>query len=255
MLSWLEIASSILLSPAFLFEEPDWIFAMRSLKQSLIVALGENDLEAAVAIVKHQRQALSVLIRIAYDKDTLAGWRAIKAIGLAAREMAKTDAEFLRETCRKLLWSLTDESGAIGWSAPEILGEIVSAEPRRYPDIIPIIAGAYEVEEEVFRAGVVYALCRVAEAAPELAVTYQKIVMLSLADKEPLVKVNGLELVGLLWPVAVRNNVWSLEYQERIRSAVQGLLSDRGEAWVYKGDDFLSIQVGEMASKVAKFIN
>jgi hypothetical protein len=228
---------------------------MHEEKRAILTALALNDLEFVVTHLKKAPRALSRLIRIAYDKDTLAGWRAIKAIGLAAREMAKTDAEFLRETCRKLLWSLTDESGAIGWSAPEILGEIVSAEPRRYPDIIPIIAGAYEVEEEVFRAGVVYALCRVAEAAPELAVTYQKIVMLSLADKEPLVKVNGLELVGLLWPVAVRNNVWSMEYQERIRSAVQGLLSDRGEAWVYKGDDFLSIQVGEMASKVARFIN
>ena len=227
---------------------------MRSLKQGLIVALGENDLETAVAIVKHQRQALSVLIRIAYDKDTLAGWRAIKAIGLAAREMAKTDAEFLRETCRKLLWSLTDESGAIGWSAPEILGEIVSAEPRRFPDLIPIIASAYDVEEDVFRPGVLYALGRIAEQAPEHVASYQKIVILSLGDKEPLVKVNGLELVGLLWPFAVRNNVWTREYQERLRSVVQSLLSDRGEAWLYRGDDFSSIQVGETADRLIKSI-
>ena len=227
---------------------------MPSFKQLLMGALENNDLEAAVTIVKKHRQALSVLIRIAYDKNTLAGWRAIRVIGLAARELVRTDAEFLRETCRKLLWSLTDESGGIGWSAPEILGEIVSSEPRRFPDIIPILVGAYEVEEDVFRAGVVYALGRVAGVAPELAANYQKIIVQSLSDKEPLVRVNGLELVSLLWPFIVQNNIWTTEYQDRIRTAVHDLLLDRGEAWIYKNDDFSSILVGEVASTIIKNI-
>jgi hypothetical protein len=223
-------------------------------KRDIRTALEKNDVEKVAACAKGDRKTISMLIRIAYNKDTLAGWRAIKVIGLAARALVKTDAEFLRETCRKLLWSLTDESGAIGWSAPEILGEIVSSEPRRFRDIIPITGSAYELEEDVFRAGVVYALCRVAEAAPELAAAYQKIIILSLTDKDPLVKVNGLELVGLLWPFVVRNNVWTREYQERIQSVVQGLLSDRGEALLYQGDDFSSIQVCEMAARLVKNI-
>jgi len=76
--------------------------------------------------------------------------------------MVRRDPEFLRETCRKLLWSFTDESGGIGWSAPEMLGEIVSSDPKRFQDVIPLIAAAYEVDEDVFRAGVLYALSRVA---------------------------------------------------------------------------------------------
>ena len=67
--------------------------------------------------------------------------------------MITTDLDFLRETCRKLVWSLSDESGGIGWSAPEILGEIVSADPKRFKDFIPLMASVYEIEEDVFRGG------------------------------------------------------------------------------------------------------
>jgi hypothetical protein len=204
--------------------------------------------------VLRERKALADLIRLAYDKDTLAGWRAIITVGLVARELVAIAPEFLRETCRKLLWSLTDESGGIGWSAPEMLGEIVSADPERFQDIIPLIASAYEVEEDVFRAGVLYALGRVAEDAPERAASYQKIVIMSLADRDPLVRVRGIGLIGLLLPWAKRSGIWSQEYCERIRLSLDKLIPDKGEAWIYHGDKFISLQVGDEVKKMLKKI-
>ncbi len=220
---------------------------MTDLKKTLQEALAKNDLDSATSPARQNRRVFSHLVRIAYDKETLAGWRAIIAIGLIARELVTTDYEFLRETCRKLLWSLTDESGGIGWSAPEMLGEIVSADPKRFLDIIPLIASAYEVDEDVFRAGVVYALGRIAETAPELAAPYQKIVIKSLLDKDPLVRVRGIELVRLLWTSAKGTGIWSQEYCARIELLLDRLLSDTGEAWVYQGEGFVSLQVGHGA--------
>jgi len=222
------------------------------LKKNILSALGSNDLDAVAALAASDRKVLSRLVRLAYDKETLVGWRAIKAVGLVARVLVKSDYEFLRETCRKLLWSLTDESGGIGWSAPEMLGEIVSADPVRFQDIIPLIASAYEVEEDVFRAGVLYALARIAETAPELAAPYQKIVIMSLADRDPLVKARGIGLVRMLWSWANSNGIWSREYGERIRLSLDKLISDKGEVWVYQGNDFISIQVGEEAIEMLK---
>jgi len=222
------------------------------LKKNILSALGSNDLDAVVALAASDRKVLSRLVRLAYDKETLVGWRAIQAVGLVARMLIKSDYEFLRETCRKLLWSLTDESGGIGWSAPEMLGEIVSADPVRFRDIIPLIASAYEVEEDVFRAGVLYALARIAETAPELAAPYQKIVIMSLADRDPLVKVRGIGLVRLLWPWANSNGIWSREYGERISLSLDKLISDKGEAWVYQGNNFISMQVGDEAKDMIK---
>jgi hypothetical protein len=225
-----------------------------SLNKRIRHALESNDLDAVVSLAVSDRTVLSRLVRIAYDKETLVGWRAITVVGLIARELAETDPEFLRETCRKLLWSLTDESGGIGWSAPEMLGEIVSADPACFQDIIPLIASAYEVEEDVFRAGVLYALGRIAETAPELAAPYQKIVIMFLADRDPLVRVRGIGLIRLLWLWAKSNGIWSREYCERISLALNKLISDQGEAWVYQGDDFISLQVGEEARDLLKNI-
>jgi hypothetical protein len=129
---------------------------MPTQKKHIHDLLESNELSSIGLQAKDDRKVLSSLVRLAYDKETLVGWRAIKAIGLAAAEVITTDLDALRETCRKLVWSLSDESGGIGWSAPEILGEIASADPKRFKDFIPLVASVYEIEEDVFRGG---ALC------------------------------------------------------------------------------------------------
>jgi len=220
---------------------------MIDLRKTLSEALSNNDLDGVTALARQNRRVLSTLVRLAYDKNTLVGWRAIMATGLAAREMITTDLEFLRETCRKLIWSLSDESGGIGWSAPELLGEIASADPKRFKDFIPLVASVYEIEEDVFRAGVLFAIGRIALSAPELAAPYQKIIISSLADRDPLVKVRGLELIGLFWSYGKSSTFWSQEYGDRIIAAIQNLRMDKGEAWIYRGDNFTSVLVGEEA--------
>jgi hypothetical protein len=224
------------------------LYRMSILKKNIHDLLESNNFSSHNTQGMENRKVLSRLVRIAYDKDTLVGWRAIEAIGIVACEMIATDLDFLRETCRKLVWSLSDESGGIGWSAPEILGEIMSADPKRFKDFIPLIASVYEIEEDVFRGGVLFALGRIAESSPELAAPYQKIIISSLTDKNPLVKIRGLALIGLVWSYGKSATVWSREYGDRITSAVQGLLMDKGEAWIYKGDSFISVLVGQMAN-------
>jgi len=123
------------------------------MKKSIRQALEEEDLKAVVAHAAQDRKAMSYLVRFAYDKDTLIGQRAIRAMGLVAKELVTAEPEVLRDRVRKLLWSLNDESGGIGWSAPELLGEIVSADPERFADVIPLIAEEYSTAGRVFRLG------------------------------------------------------------------------------------------------------
>ena len=52
-----------------------------ALKKNILSALGANDLDAVVSLAASDRKVLSRLVRLAYDKETLVGWRAIKAIG------------------------------------------------------------------------------------------------------------------------------------------------------------------------------
>ncbi|MDH4161955.1 MAG: hypothetical protein OEW15_04610 [Nitrospirota bacterium] len=216
-------------------------------KQDIRDALDRNDLAVVISAAKEDKKVISLLVRVSYDKETLVGWRAIKAMGLIAREMVKSDPKFLREACRKLLWSLSDESGGIGWSAPELLGEIVSANPSRFTDIVPLIAEVYSVEEDVFRSGVVYALARIAETHPGLVVTQQKIIISSLVDKDPLVRIYGLKLVGLVWDEALRSNAWTDVYKQKVQETVRQLKQDIADAWIYKDTGFSSIMVNDIA--------
>jgi hypothetical protein len=226
--------------------------AQSDTKTIICQALEQNDLEKIAALAQHNKRVLSSLIRLAYDKETIVGWRAIKAIGLVAKAIVKTDDEFLRITIRKLLWSLSDESGGIGWSAPEILGEIVSADPEKFSDIIPLIAEVFNVEERVFRPGIVYALGRIAEAAPERVAGFQKIIITSLADKEPLLKIHALRLADRLWDSISSKKIWSEEYKNRVSTVVNNLKNDIGVAWMYLNDGFIDIEVGGYAKKLAE---
>jgi hypothetical protein len=175
-------------------------------------------------------------------------------VGRVAKALGTAHNEFLRITMRKLLWSLSDESGGIGWAAPELLGEIVCSDPDGFADIVPLIAEVYDIEEQTFRPGVVYALARVAEGSPELVANYQKVIIRSLVDKNPLIKIYALALLGLVWPTACRKNLWSKEYQSKISDVVNNMNNDDGVAWIYKNNAFIDITVGEQASLLSKLL-
>jgi hypothetical protein len=223
-----------------------------ALKKTVVAALESNDLEAVASLVHQHRKVLSQLVRQSYDKETHVGWRAILAVGMAARELVKTDPESLRDACRKLLWSLNDESGGIGWSAPELLGEIVSSDTKRFADFVPLVAEAYYIEGGMFRAGVMYALARIGAEAPERAAAHQDIIADALVAHDPLVRIRALELVEAVLKGKIQMPLWAEENTSFLRGRILALCKDMGEASIYKGNDFTSIQVGEKASGIIK---
>jgi len=223
-------------------------------KKFIYNSLESNDLDTVVSFIQKNKKALSLLIRMAYDKETLVGWRAIKAVGRVAKGLVKTHNEFLRITARKLLWSLSDESGGIGWAAPELLGEIVSSDPEGFADIIPLIVEVYDIEEQIFRPGVVYVLARVAEVSPDLVANYQNVIIRSLMDENPQIKIYALDLVGLVWSIACRKNLWSKEYQTKINGVVNNMRNDNGVAWIYKNNAFIETVVGEKSILMTKIL-
>jgi hypothetical protein len=49
----------------------------------------------------------------------------LHAFGLAVAEMANAEMESARNVMRRLMWSLNDESGGIGWAAPQAMAEVM----------------------------------------------------------------------------------------------------------------------------------
>ena len=219
----------------------------QEMKQAAVAALEAEDFETILTLAQQNRKVLSVLVRLSYDKDTLIGRRAIIAIGRVASVFVRSNNYvFLRETVRKLLWSISDESGGIGWSAPEMLGEIVSADPKKMSDVVPLIAEVYSIEEKVFRSGVLYAFRKIAEVSPETVSPFQMIIVDGLSEQDPLSRVYSLELVRMLKDKLIPENLAAAKDQ------VGRLRQDRAEAWVYRNGGFVSMEVGELANEVHK---
>jgi len=136
------------------------------MKQKLISALDAQDYDEVARLALADRRALTKLIGLATDKNDVRCWRSIEAMGIAsAAVVSHGDVQRVRNLVQRILWSAREESGGMGWSAPELLAEIASASPRQFPDIPPIIVSLFcEDEENVFRKGVLWAIAHMAEA-------------------------------------------------------------------------------------------
>jgi hypothetical protein len=60
-----------------------------------------------------------------YDTEDIIRWRAIEAVGKLMAYWHPKNSERVIEYVRNLFWSLNDESGGIGWSAPQTIAEIL----------------------------------------------------------------------------------------------------------------------------------
>ncbi len=128
-------------------------------KKDFLSILEKDDFDTIAIASLQNPNVFGWLIALSYDKESPVSWKAIKAMGYIAETYVKANnIEPLRNTIRKLLWSMTDESGGIGWRAAELIGEIVFAEPSLFEDIIPILWS--QREEESFLESVLRSMIR-----------------------------------------------------------------------------------------------
>jgi hypothetical protein len=132
--------------------------------------LAQGHYEAIVKLAPRKKRILSFLTALTYDADPLISWRAVEALGLAAGRIADNDPEFVRNHLRRLMWLLNDESGGIGWRAPEAMGEVLRSRPARFTEFVPIVLSFLDMEEEDavrFRPGTLWAIGRMGQVMPE----------------------------------------------------------------------------------------
>jgi hypothetical protein len=139
-------------------------------KEQLRFWLASQNWEAVVELAGRKKRVLSFLTALTYDPEPVINWRAVEAMGLAAGRIAEDDPEFVRNHLRRLLWLLSDESGGIGWHAPEMMGEIICNRPEQFGEFVPIIISLLDMEEEDaarFRPGTLWAIGRLGEVIPD----------------------------------------------------------------------------------------
>lgn len=210
------------------------------LKREIRRALLDGDRKRLSDLVEDYPRSVGVIISLTYDKDAEITWRAIDSIGRVVREVTERSYDAGRNIVRRLVWSVTEESGGIGWSSIEMLGEIVRHSPGRFDDIVPIIAGFFE--EEIFRPSVLYALCRIGMERPGLLRRYdiERIIAEGLGDNEPLTRGYALITFGCL------KEAMGLDAPP----SAGRLTGDESEVQLYHDGEMVRWRIGELAKSI-----
>jgi hypothetical protein len=99
----------------------------RQIKSKVLELLHSPDLAAVLRALQPYpaKDVVNVLFSAICREDPQVRWQAISCMGDAVARLAAADMEEARVIMRRLLWSLNDESGGIGWGAPESMAEIM----------------------------------------------------------------------------------------------------------------------------------
>jgi HEAT repeat protein len=120
------------------------------------------------------RPAIRELQGLLPSAEPLVRFRAATALGRLGVALAREDLEAGRDLLRRLMWSLNDESGGIGWGAPEAMAEIMAGHEGLAAEfghllVSYLVPGANRLECEPLARGALWGLCRLLETRPDLA--------------------------------------------------------------------------------------
>jgi hypothetical protein len=117
------------------------------------------------------RRAVNPVLSAFYHGDDRVRWNAVAVFGQLVKMLALEDMEAARVVMRRLMWSLNDESGGIGWGAPEAMGEAMACVQRLAEEYGAILLSYVRedgnfLEHAPLRKGALWGLGRLAQARP-----------------------------------------------------------------------------------------
>jgi hypothetical protein len=213
------------------------------LRRRVLGLLKTHDPDVAVREILRLplRSVANPLFSLIQHGDERIKWVAARAMGAVVAKLADQDREGARVIMRRLMWSLNDESGGIGWGSPEAMGEILASHgglAREYAHILIsyLSKDGNFVENEVLQAGVLWAIGRLAEVHPDLAQSSVPHLKLFLNSPNPSHRGLTAWIMGLL-------------HVSEARSELEGLTNDQAELMIFSGARLEKHTVGELAKE------
>jgi hypothetical protein len=217
------------------------------LKKEIKSLLKENSAEYTVNILKQKNKNndkhLNPLISLLYDPDEVIKHKAAEAIGILNSEKYEHDTEKARILMRRLMWSLNEESGGIGWGAVEAMAETAVHNKTLFDEFYKIIISYIDPDSGSFldhkelHPGIVWAIGRLLKAYPETG-TYAEYVLKDLInDDDPRIRGHAL------WSV-LNGKVKNLD------SSIKKHLNDNEEFFLYDGKTMKKTKISEIAQRI-----
>jgi len=220
----------------------------RSLKKKLFDLLSQGDLDKALVETGRlpPRQIINPLLSFIQSGNEKVKWGAVKATGQVVSRLAESDLEAARVIMRRLMWTLNDESGGIGWGSPEAMGEILAAHSglaQEYAVILLSYAredGNY-LEHEGLQRGLMWGIGRLSEKRPELVRGSAEFLLPYLQSQDEVIRGLAARVMGLL------------QAKEAV-PALRELIEDKVELTLMVGNTLTTLRVKDLAEEALKSI-
>ena len=102
----------------------------RQRKETILALIAREDLSLAELYAQlatyPAQDVINALFPALCRTEPHLRWRAVSCMGKSVARLADENLEAARVVMRRFLWSLNDESGGIGWGAPESMAEAMS---------------------------------------------------------------------------------------------------------------------------------
>ncbi len=207
--------------------------------------LQSPDLDAIIAELLELPPSVVInpLIGGLCSTNETARWHAIAALGPVVSQLADHDMEAARVVMRRFMWSLNDESGGIGWGAPEAMAEIMSCHDGLADEYAHMLVAymredGFYLELEQLQRGLMWGLGRLARDKPDLLRSKDAIRhLLSYLDSiDSTVRGLAARTLGLL-------------HAEDSTPLLEKLVDDPAPVRFYMDQCFPDETVGELAHK------
>ncbi len=229
-------------------------FKLRKTVRSL---LNSSDFEEALKRLDvPPERMINPLLCALFETGEAIRWRVVRGVGITVSAMAEKDLESARIIMRRLMWSLNDESGGIGWGAPEAMGEIMAENETLAREYYRILVSYIDengnlLENDELERGVMRGICRLAQKRPELLREWTAPVLAQLKSHDPVKR--GLALRTLLVivcqppPEAAANLAGG---PTALAALLAPLLDDQAEIRIYQDGAFFEYKICRLASEL-----
>jgi hypothetical protein len=215
----------------------------RILKQQALDILMHRDVKECLEemLLLPARKVINPLFSFLLHQDEKVRWRAVTAFGAVVSDLADQDREGARVIMRRLMWSLNDESGGIGWGAPEAMAEVMARHGGIAEEFGSILVSYLDpdgnfLEYPPLQRGLLWGVARLAAIRPACVADARSYVAPYLESADAQTRGLAALVTGLLGA-------------EPLRASIASLVCDEAEVRVYAEDKFTRYTVGELAQK------
>lgn len=221
----------------------------RRLKKRVHDLLKEEALDDALSqlLSLPLRRVVNPLISLFCSTDQLMKWRAVTAAGTVTAKLAESEPESARVIMRRFMWMLNDESGGVGWGAPEAMAESMVQSEMLAEEYAPILVSYMDeegnyLELEGLQRGLLWGIQRLAEERPEL-------LSRAVDHLEPFLRSRDDEVRAMAALAAGKLHA------TKLRDLIAGLVDDDSPVELYGNDALERRTVGDLANEALSVLN